>query len=115
MRQEFATAEKYKGKNEVEIFAELGRPDLVEEFERDQKVKDDPRVSKIGAYLRRTSLDELPQLLNILRGDISMVGPRPIVPGELERYGTGRPTLLSLKPGFNRVMAGIRTQRRKLR
>lgn len=100
MRQEFATAEKYKGKNEVEIFAELGRPDLVEEFERDQKVKDDPRVSKIGAYLRRTSLDELPQLLNILRGDISMVGPRPIVPGELERYGTGRPTLLSLKPGL---------------
>ncbi|HUC20574.1 MAG TPA: sugar transferase, partial [Candidatus Polarisedimenticolaceae bacterium] len=100
MRQVFNTSRKYKGKSQVEIFAEMGRPDLVEEFERDQKVKDDPRVSKVGAMLRRTSLDELPQLFNILRGDISLVGPRPIVAQELERYGTGRPTLLSLKPGL---------------
>ncbi|HEX7259610.1 MAG TPA: sugar transferase [Candidatus Saccharimonadia bacterium] len=100
MRQLFNTGDTYKGKSEVEIFTALDRPDLVEEFARNQKVKDDPRVSRIGAFLRRTSLDELPQLFNILKGDISLVGPRPIVAQELERYGTGRPTLLSLKPGL---------------
>jgi lipopolysaccharide/colanic/teichoic acid biosynthesis glycosyltransferase len=100
MQQRFSTDMRFKGKSELEIFAELGRPDLIEEWERDQKVKLDPRVSKIGAFLRRTSLDELPQLINILRGDISLVGPRPIVEQELERYGTGRSALLSLKPGL---------------
>jgi lipopolysaccharide/colanic/teichoic acid biosynthesis glycosyltransferase len=54
----------------------------------------------VGAFLRRTSLDELPQLINILRGDLSLVGPRPIVEAELPKYGTGHSTLLSLKTGL---------------
>ncbi len=91
---------KFKGLNDIEVFQALGRDDLVEEFRRDQKVKRDPRVSAIGGFLRRSSLDELPQLINILRGDISLVGPRPIVESELKKYGSGRHTLLSLKPGL---------------
>lgn len=100
MKQRFSTEPQFKGKTELEVFATLGRPDLIEEWERDQKVKDDPRVSLLGAFLRRSSLDELPQLVNILRGDISLVGPRPIVEKELEKYGSGSATLLSLKPGL---------------
>ena len=91
---------KFKGLNDIEVFQALGRDDLIDEFRRDQKVKRDPRVSAIGGFLRRSSLDELPQLINILRGDISLVGPRPIVESELKKYGSGRHTLLSLKPGL---------------
>ncbi len=100
MRQTFTTDKQFKGKTEVEIFAQLGRSDLIEEWQRDQKVQHDPRVSRVGGFLRRTSLDELPQFYNILRGDISLVGPRPIIEEELERYGSGRSVLLSLKPGL---------------
>lgn len=99
MRQQYSTGQ-FKSKSDIEVFKILGRSDLAEEFKRDQKVKNDPRVSRIGAFLRRTSLDELPQLWNILKGDISLVGPRPIVQKELNKYGTGRSTLLSLKPGL---------------
>ncbi len=100
MHERFSTGGAFSGKTDAEIFTELGRADLLEEFAREQKVKDDPRVTPIGSFLRRTSLDELPQLINILRGDISLVGPRPIVEAELDKYGTGRSTLLSLKPGL---------------
>jgi exopolysaccharide biosynthesis polyprenyl glycosylphosphotransferase len=100
MKQIFSTDKKYKGKTPSEIFRLLGRPELAEEFEKEQKVQDDPRVSKIGAFLRRTSLDELPQLFNALKGDLSLVGPRPIVPVELERYGAQGASFLSLKPGI---------------
>lgn len=99
MRRQFSTG-SFKGKGDLEVFAAMDRPDLIEEFKRDQKVRDDPRVSRLGGFLRRTSLDELPQLLNIVRGDISLVGPRPIVQSELKKYGSGRSILLSLKPGL---------------
>jgi lipopolysaccharide/colanic/teichoic acid biosynthesis glycosyltransferase len=65
----------------------------------------DPRLTRVGRFLRRTSLDELPQLLNVLRGDMSLVGPRPIVPEELEKYGHGAALFLSLKPGITGAWA----------
>lgn len=60
----------------------------------------DPRLTRVGRFLRRTSLDELPQLINVLKGEMSLAGPRPIVPAELALYGRGAPTFLSLKPGM---------------
>ena len=75
-------------------------PLLREEYERDFKLKKDPRITPLGRFLRRTSLDELPQLLNILKGQMSVVGPRPIVWDELERYGRQMDLVLSVRPGL---------------
>jgi exopolysaccharide biosynthesis polyprenyl glycosylphosphotransferase len=75
-------------------------PHLRAEFEQSHKLASDPRVTSVGAFLRRTSLDELPQLINVLKGDISLVGPRPITREELPRYGRGAHALLNLKPGL---------------
>lgn len=70
------------------------------EFETAYKIRDDPRVTRVGRFLRRTSIDELPQLFNALAGDISLVGPRPITEDELYRYGDEVERLLSIRPGI---------------
>ncbi len=70
------------------------------EWQRDQKLLDDPRVTPVGRFLRRSSLDELPQLINVLRGEMNLVGPRPITVGELTRYGRVRWHYLSVRPGI---------------
>ncbi len=75
-------------------------PELREEWERDQKLRDDPRITWVGRMLRRTSLDELPQLWNILRGEMSLVGPRPIVENEIERYGAKYSLYRRVRPGL---------------
>lgn len=77
--------------------------DAKEEWDRTQKLTDDPRVTSFGRFLRRTSLDELPQLWNVLRGEMSFVGPRPVTPSELDRYGIHKRAYLSLKPGITGV------------
>lgn len=66
-------------------------------------LKEDPRVTKIGKFIRKTSIDEIPQFFNVLKGDMSLVGPRPIVPKEIERYGRYRDYLLSVKPGITGI------------
>lgn len=76
-------------------------PAAREEWNKEFKLKNDPRITKFGKILRRTSLDELPQFWNVLRGDMSVVGPRPVVKRELhEAYGSAAPYYLSVKPGI---------------
>lgn len=75
-------------------------PEQLEEWNENFKLKDDPRITRIGKFLRKTSLDELPQLINILRGDMSIVGPRPVIEVELEEYGNDKDEFLSIRPGL---------------
>jgi Undecaprenyl-phosphate galactose phosphotransferase WbaP len=75
-------------------------PELREEWERDHKLKYDPRVTRIGRFLRKTSLDELPQLWNVIRGEMSLVGPRPIVDAEIAKYGLFYGLYTMVKPGI---------------
>lgn len=75
-------------------------PEQMKEYKENYKLTNDPRITKVGKFLRKTSLDELPQLINIINGDLSIIGPRPVIADELEKYGTNKDKFLSVTPGL---------------
>ncbi len=107
-------AHKRVGKNGKEIkiykFRSMvhNAEELIEKFTDEQKkeyytyfkLENDPRITKVGKFLRKTSLDELPQLINIIKGDLSIVGPRPVIEKEIELYGDKKDLFLSVQPGL---------------
>ena len=93
----------YKFRSMKRNAGDLGRilsPEQMEQYRREFKIDDDPRITRVGGFIRRTSLDELPQLFNILGGSMSIVGPRPVTEREVRIYGQDAAKLLSVKPGL---------------
>lgn len=72
----------------------------IEEWKENFKIEDDPRITKVGKFLRKTSLDEVPQVINILKGELSIIGPRPVIGEELEKYEENKDKFLSVTPGL---------------
>ena len=75
-------------------------PEQMKEFKENFKLENDPRITKVGKFLRKTSLDELPQLINIIKGELSIIGPRPVIGDELEKYRNNKNKFLSVTPGL---------------
>ncbi|OKZ76653.1 MAG: exopolysaccharide biosynthesis protein [Clostridium sp. 27_14] len=75
-------------------------PEQMKEWKENFKLQDDPRITKVGKFLRKTSLDELPQIVNIMKGDLSIIGPRPVIEEELKKYGENKEKFLSVTPGL---------------
>ena len=86
-------------KKDAEKMIKNFTPEQRKEFNENFKLKNDPRITKIGKKLRRLSLDEIPQLINVLKGDLALVGPRPIIEEEIKKYGKDKEKFLSIKPG----------------
>lgn len=95
--------EMYKFRTMVPNAEELIKeftPEQMKEFKENFKLENDPRITKVGKVLRKTSLDELPQLINILKGELSIIGPRPVIGEELEKYEENKSKFLSVTPGL---------------
>ena len=91
---------EFSGMTAEEAFTKMGKPELIKKYRKDgDYLKNDPRITKFGHFIRKTSIDELPQLFNILKGDISLIGPRALLPGELRDYGD-RSLILTVKSGL---------------
>jgi exopolysaccharide biosynthesis polyprenyl glycosylphosphotransferase len=91
---------KYNGLSPEEAFTKMGKPELIAQYRANgDRIDDDPRITRIGRFIRTFSIDELPQLFNVLRGDISLVGPRALVPEELAKYAK-KHTILSVRSGL---------------
>ncbi len=98
----FRTMYQDADKKLLELLRE--NPKLKQEWETYFKLKDDPRISRIGKILRKTSLDELPQFYNVLKGDLSVVGPRPVTEEEIQKYfGSKASKILSVRPGLTGI------------
>lgn len=90
------------GRNAEYLLEELfkKRPDLLEQWKTTRKLDEDPRITKMGKFIRKTSIDEIPQFFNILRGDMSLIGPRPLMVGELDEYHGSHETYEAVRPGL---------------